>query len=167
MVTPCSTTPAPVRGGIVFRHIDVGHQYACGVDAAEHLYCWGIEAQERLGNGAGGSREITAPERVHNEFTMVSAGNDHACGVFAGNQGFCWGSGEYGAPGNGAAGAPQSRPGPVAGGLSFRSMQAGSRHSCGLTVTDDLYCWGYGRGGALGDETGSDSSVPVRVRAPS
>jgi hypothetical protein len=43
------------------------------------------------------------------------------------------------------------KPVPVLGGLTFASVSAGELHTCGVTTSDDAYCWG------LGDERiGSD-----------
>jgi alpha-tubulin suppressor-like RCC1 family protein len=70
-----------------------------------------------------------------------------------------------------------TRPSAVAGGLRFRSVSAGFRHSCGVTTDDRAYCWGSNEGGRLGigTSTGPDicagnesnsscSIVPVAVR---
>ena len=51
--------------------------------------------------------------------------------------------------------------------LSFRQVSAGSRHTCGLTTTDQAYCWGYNgfstHGGQLGDGTTTQRLKPVAV----
>ena len=43
------------------------------------------------------------------------------------------------------------RPVEVGGGLRFRSVQAGWRHSCGVTLESRGYCWGSGEAGRLGN----------------
>jgi alpha-tubulin suppressor-like RCC1 family protein len=51
--------------------------------------------------------------------------------------------------------------------LSFRQVSAGTRHTCGVTTTDQAYCWGYNgfstRGGQLGDGTTTQRLKPVAV----
>jgi alpha-tubulin suppressor-like RCC1 family protein len=51
--------------------------------------------------------------------------------------------------------------------LSFRQVSAGSRHTCGVTTTDQAYCWGYNgfstHGGQLGDGTTTQRLRPVAV----
>ena len=47
--------------------------------------------------------------------------------------------------------------------LSFVSVSASSISTCGVTTTDDAYCWGFGGFGNLGDGTGSSSLTPVLV----
>ena len=51
--------------------------------------------------------------------------------------------------------------------LSFRQVSAGQRHTCGVTTTDQAYCWGYNgfsmHGGQLGDGTTTRRLKPVPV----
>ncbi len=42
-------------------------------------------------------------------------------------------------------------------------ISAGQNHSCGLTPTSDVYCWGYNGDGQLGDGTNNWSKFPVLV----
>lgn len=55
-------------------------------------------------------------------------------------------------------------PVPVAGGLEFAQLDAGSLHTCGVTTTDRrAYCWGNNGAGELGNRTTVPSSIPVAV----
>ena len=51
--------------------------------------------------------------------------------------------------------------------LSFRQLSTGTNHTCGLTTTDQAYCWGYNgfssHGGQLGDGTTVKRLKPVAV----
>jgi alpha-tubulin suppressor-like RCC1 family protein len=51
--------------------------------------------------------------------------------------------------------------------LSFRQVSAGNDHTCGVTATDQVYCWGYNgystAGGQLGDGTTTRRLRPVAV----
>ena len=44
-----------------------------------------------------------------------------------------------------------------------RSLSAPSGYSCGVTTTDDAYCWGSTGGGALRNGSLTSSNVPVAV----
>ena len=52
---------------------------------------------------------------------------------------------------------------PTIPGPEFVSVDAGLEHTCALTESNEIYCWGGGGGGELGDFRAVDSAVPVRV----
>jgi hypothetical protein len=59
----------------------------------------------------------------------------------------------------------------VAGGHAFARLAVGIQHTCGITTSGDLYCWGSNEQGMLGIGLGSGttspdvlmSAVPLRV----
>lgn len=51
----------------------------------------------------------------------------------------------------------------TAAALSFYQVSGGDNHSCGVTVDNRLYCWGYNASGQLGNGTTNTSSRPVLV----
>ena len=96
-------------------------------------------------------------------FRQVSAGRDHTCGVTTVDQAYCWGdNGSGGQLGDGTT-MDRLKPVRVAGGLTFRQVSAGSRHSCGVTTTNLAYCWGLNEFGQLGDGTTEHRTTPVPV----
>jgi alpha-tubulin suppressor-like RCC1 family protein len=70
---------------------------------------------------------------------------------------YCWG--RAGMLGTGTD-ASSLRPVPVAGGLSFRQVSAGSEHTCGVTTDDRVYCWGSNVWGQLGIGTQGANGYP-------
>jgi alpha-tubulin suppressor-like RCC1 family protein len=49
-------------------------------------------------------------------------------------------------------------------GLTFRTIDAGSYHTCAITRTEKAYCWGFNQEGQLGDGTTSSALVPTAVK---
>jgi alpha-tubulin suppressor-like RCC1 family protein len=47
--------------------------------------------------------------------------------------------------------------------LSFRQVDVGWEHTCGVTMDDRAYCWGSNTVGQLGDGTRTDHLAPVAV----
>ena len=56
-----------------------------------------------------------------------------------------------------------AEPVAVTGGLVFRALSAGTAFTCGVTTSDEAWCWGSNWTGQLGDGTTSDSPQPVRT----
>jgi alpha-tubulin suppressor-like RCC1 family protein len=55
-------------------------------------------------------------------------------------------------------------PGAVAGGRRYRLVTAGQHHTCGVTTSDEAFCWGWNRYGQIGDSlTGAPRLTPSRV----
>ena len=173
--------PVRVAGGLLFRSVSVGEQglllghHTCGVTTTNVAYCWGENTLGELGDGTTTDR--LRPVRVARglAFRDVSAGGGHTCGVTTSNVAYCWGVNQAGQLGIGNRTGPQrcpdpftgdiacsTRPARVAGGLVFRQVSTGGTHSCGVTTTDQAYCWGA-NGGALGDGTTTLRVAPVRV----
>jgi alpha-tubulin suppressor-like RCC1 family protein len=75
-----------------------------------------------------------------NAHGLVSVGDQHACAVRAGSV-LCWGVGSSGQLGNGVFDAQFT---PVVVGLVSNAVRvaAGYRHSCAITESGDVYCWG-------------------------
>jgi alpha-tubulin suppressor-like RCC1 family protein len=103
--------------------------------------------------------------------TAVSVGEYHACAIVAGGV-KCWGydvNGELGAGGDapGSDGPDAVRPfaGDVVGlpaGSGVTAIAAGQGHTCAL-AGGDVFCWGRGGEGQLGD---GFESLPARTPVP-
>lgn len=52
---------------------------------------------------------------------------------------------------------------PPAVDAAFASVSAGLLHTCAVTVTNNLYCWGWNRDGEIGDGSHTDRVYAVRV----
>lgn len=172
----CAQTPQPVPGG-PYVQISAGDQFTCAVTAGGDAYCWGYNSHGQIGDGTGGSGNITRPTPTlvsgGHTFAEVSAGTQHACGRTTGNQVYCWGSNDNGQVGNSAIGGTVFRPAlvralevPGEGTAAYRMVRAGFRHSCAVTTTSRAACWGDNAFGQLGDGTSFDRGRPGLVDTP-
>jgi alpha-tubulin suppressor-like RCC1 family protein len=157
---PCSTRPVRVAGGGTWSRITAGHLFTCGVAADHTAWCWGMNSAGNLGTGDTQDRTTPAPVSGAFAFAAISAGAFHTCGISQDGTAICWGLGEQGQLGVGSQplGSCTSTLGPfpcattplaVSANVSFRQLDAGFYHSCGVTVGSTLYCWGLNQGGQL------------------
>jgi alpha-tubulin suppressor-like RCC1 family protein len=99
---------------------------------------------------------------------FLTAGSYHTCGeavdgttyCFGQSQTFVWSDG--GQVGNGGR-LNYAYPQAVLGHHAFSSLSAGHLHTCGITKSSELYCWGDNRTGALGTGDRVSTAAPVRV----
>lgn len=167
--------PRRVDGAPRMRSVSVSGTAICGVALDGTAYCWESNFFGQLGNGS--SDGSLAPTRVAIDEPTLSAtaGAIQSCGLTQSGRGLCWGNdsfGQLGIPRTGErCGALECRrtPGAVFGALRFASVVTGlGVHSCGVTTTTALVCWGLGSEGQLGDGWLRDrQSLPVPVLAPS
>ncbi|MEI7917846.1 MAG: prepilin-type N-terminal cleavage/methylation domain-containing protein [Candidatus Saccharibacteria bacterium] len=100
-------------------------------------------------------------------WTKVSASYNDTCAVATDNNAYCWGMGNFGQLGNNATvGSTVPVAVSTAGVLSgktIKSISTGNNNSCVIASDNKAYCWGANWYGGLGNNTTTDSSVPVAV----
>ncbi|MBI4544736.1 MAG: hypothetical protein HY703_06060 [Gemmatimonadetes bacterium] len=115
--------------------------------------------------GTGDLQSTSVPAFVPSPWAavVVSVGSQNACALTLSAVLYCWGSndrGQLGVPGVQMSGSPL----PVAGGLTFSAMSAGSdHHVCGVSAQGQVFCWGEGEDGRLGNGALESSAMPVPV----
>jgi alpha-tubulin suppressor-like RCC1 family protein len=157
--------PTTVATSQSFTSITSGDYHACGLTAAGAAFCWGYGGDGRLGTGTEVTSGVPVPVGGGHVFRQISAGGTHTCGVTTANAVRCWGNNEFGQLGDGTT-ASRLSPTPInaPAGVSFSSVSAGLVHSCAVTTpAGDVYCWGHGLYGRLGNGDVADKSTPAAV----
>ncbi len=152
-----------------WRAIQTSGSFTCGLDAAGKIWCWGSNADGRLGHGPGGNAllptAVTLPAGV-TIWDELSVGNSHAC-ARAGTALYCWGYNGYGKLGDHSSASrdvPTRVADPAAGAVTWEGVSAGVSHTCAVSSSFEAYCWGYG--GNLGTGNTNPDSIPVKVAMP-
>lgn len=177
------TVPTLVVGGLSFKAVATSGEHTCAITDAGQAFCWGANEHGELGTTAqlqtcnvviGAITSVpcaTSPVPVAGglTFASITAASDHTCGVTTEGQGFCWGDNDFGQLGTTAGlqtctvigiTAPCAlTPVPVAGGLTFASINTGaiSSHTCGVTTAGQAFCWGAAGTGQLGTTAALDN----------
>ncbi len=133
-----------------WKQITAGAAVTCAIGDNDQAYCWG--AKGYLGDGQAKDSdsvqvipsEVIRPTGV-NFWKTISTGYEHSCAIADNNQSYCWGRNNIGQLGNGAN-DDQLTPTQIynpSGVSSWKSISAGSIHSCAIADNDQLYCWGH------------------------
>jgi len=150
------------RGAPTVSRLRCGEQLTCQV--GEVARCWG--ANELLQPAAG--RSTGDGFALDGAVEDVAIGRHHACLMFDGRVS-CWGSSLNGQLGvGGGADRCIDRPCsrslvPVEGLPEVVGVAAGGFHTCALTASGEVWCWGANQLGQLGRAAGSEPGAPARV----
>ena len=161
-------TTGPLSSRQVVK-VNGGDSHTCAVTADGNVYCWGGNNYGQL--GIGGTASSFVPVEIDmsgvtagKNFIDVSAGYAHTCALASDGTAYCWGFNGHGQLGdNSPTLADSTVPVLVAGGLRFSQISAGDEHSCGVTFSGRVYCWGYNQQGQVGNASLVDTRAPTAV----
>jgi alpha-tubulin suppressor-like RCC1 family protein len=135
-------------------------------------YDWGLNSQGQLGDATIGRSsdvpvKVRLPRRVKQAFEGGNAPNDGQTLVLLSNGSvYAWGADGAYQLGDGKRAA---EPSPVKisppHDVSYRAVASGADTSYGITPDGDVYAWGAGKSGALGDGTRRVARIPVKVKS--
>jgi len=136
---------------VLWREVSAGEHHTCGVDWEGGLWCWGDNADGRL--GLSDETDRATPTRVAAEqgWVRTSTGGGHTCAVDTGGTLYCWGRNTDGEVGAGPdSGDAILEPAPAFTSLRWAGLGLGDRHSCAVAQDGTLWCWGRNDKGQLG-----------------
>ena len=144
--------------------VSVGNDFACALTTSGSVECWGENNQGVLQGVPLGSGTPVTITGLPSDIVQVSAGSDFACAVSSCGNVYCWGVNTDGDLGIDSDAGSTPTPTLVAGVTGATSVSAGVMFACALTSAGNVWCWGFGVVGQLGDNsTQFDSLVPVQV----
>lgn len=167
---------------IVFKSLTGFNYNFCATDESKNLYCWGGGSYGQIGNGYG--RNESSPSKVQLPiddvtqetvtFTSISIGNNSICGVGTNKHVYCWGNNQYGQIGNGTNTNALVPTQIVMADSSAESEDFvevatnyyGNGSTCAVASSGNVYCWGGGLHGALGNGSTSNVNKATLVTMP-
>lgn len=161
-----TATPVDVAGlsnGVTA--ISAGDLFACGLLTTGSVKCWGHNDAGQLGNGNTTNQETPVDVSGLNDGKLIVTGYQHACALTKGGGVKCWGYNHSGQLGNGTT-TNKHMPVDVVGlNNGVTAIATGWYHTCALTSTGGVQCWGANSASQLGngESTIDHSLTPVQV----
>lgn len=181
---PESMVAATAGGKLSTGDQTAGTGHTCGLTGSGVAHCWGAGFFGQLGQGSQLNSEAPAKVFGVSRYVAIAAGEYHSCAVTNSGAVECWGLNSDGQIGRDPLPSDPTfscrsgdvvwecatRPVEISSVKRFRDIAAGYLTSCGLTLYSDIFCWGEGRFGQLGDgifytAAPYGSFVPVQVRS--
>lgn len=147
-----TTKPVQIPNLQDFSKIAVGARNVCALRKAGEVWCWGWGQSGGL--GSGDTAQALKPVAADiSDVVDLALGGEHACAIKVDGTVWCWGLNNYGQCGNGASGDTQvvMKPGKVPGLTAAARLALGQHHSCVRTAAQEVWCWGGGALGQIGD----------------
>ena len=145
--------------------ISVMERRTCAVTMSGAAKCWGNNNNGALGDGGITNSPIpVGVSGMGSGAIAISTGLYHTCAALSSGAVKCWGYNSYGQLGDGTTDNSIS-PVDVTGITNAVDVEVGHWHTCALLSDGAVKCWGsnYGTHGYLGNNSTSDSSIPVSV----
>jgi alpha-tubulin suppressor-like RCC1 family protein len=155
--------------------LSAGHQHSLALCSDGTVSSWGYNAWGQLGNNStfdsGRPVAVTTigTPLAGKVVVAVSAASDHSLALCSDGTLVSWGENGVGELGNGTVSAMSTVPvavtiaGTPLEGRSVAAAAAGSGHNLALCSDGTLVAWGQNLFGQFGDNTFTNSSVPVAV----
>ena len=145
--------PLPGLGSFKWRALSCGVWHTCGITQGGDLHCWGCGGIDSLGRTRGisptgedvnkGQCDTSKVKSPGVLWDMISAAEFHSCGVTSTGEAHCWGCkcNPTACPAWNSSDIDLGQC-DVPSGHQWSQIQAGRRHTCGLTIHGELLCWG-------------------------
>lgn len=166
--TTHKSTPTAIAGGLKWRMIAAGGDHCLGLTKDGSLYAWGRNNVGQLGintlatTGTSSPVLVSAPVGV--KFADVACGTDHSYALARDGRLFSWGGNAHGQLGLGDT-TNRSSPAVVSTSATFVQLNGscGNYRSMAVSKSGNVFMWGNGAHGALGNNSTSSLSTPKMV----
>jgi alpha-tubulin suppressor-like RCC1 family protein len=159
-------SPTSVLGGFSFKQISCGYNFSAGIVGSNgSAWAWGSNTYGQLGDNTLVSKMSPISVVGGFSFSQISCGYYHTLAI-NGADGSCWG---WGQAANGKLAKDiflsVSSPYVILNNMQFTQIDAGvGNYSAGIRSSDgSIWSWGINTYGQLGNNTRTQSSIPVSV----
>lgn len=152
-------------GGI--SHVSCGREHTMAVLVNGDLYGFGWAEAGRLGTGDTGSCVFPTKVLSLQDVQAAACGREHTLALTKRGQVYAFGAGFGGRLGSDSE-LDEEYPVPVKGldGETIVSIDAGECHSGAVSDKGEVFTWGFGSSGALGNGARENSPLPGKISGP-
>jgi len=154
----------PLTAGSENGPITAGWQHACALTPAGGVMCWGDNDYGQLGNNSTIDSHIPVyVVGLSSGVKALAAGVWHTCALTTTGGVLCWGGNLSGQLGNNSFNTSHIPVSVWELSSGVSAIAAGFYHTCALTTSGGMMCWGYNGYGQLGNNLPTNGKVPSFV----
>jgi alpha-tubulin suppressor-like RCC1 family protein len=158
--------------GVGYRAITTGSINSALLSNSGQVYTWGYNSEGELGNNT--TTQSNIPINISSfgslsgqTIVAIAGGSSHTIALSSTGQVHTWGYNGYGQLGNNTT-AQSNIPINVSSfgslsGQTIVAIDAGDYHTIALSSTGQVHTWGYNISGQLGNNTTTQSNIPINV----
>ncbi|KAG6544026.1 hypothetical protein Mapa_014549 [Marchantia paleacea] len=155
--------------GLGIVQVACGENHSAALSADGQVFTWGRGKYGQLGHGTVESEfhPVAVTALSDQMVVQVVCGGDHTMALNSEGELFAWGRNLWGQTGTGPE-EDTHRPGQVKflEGERIVQVSAGARHSVALTDSGNIFGWGDGEQGQLGEIKSSKQQFPIFLSGP-
>ncbi len=156
-------SPVSVSGLSSVLSVASGSRHSCAIKSDGTAWCWGYNITGALGNSVNTNSSVPVQVTGISAATQISSGFDFSCALLSNSTVKCWGYNAMGSLGN-STNVDSNIPVLVSGiSIATKISSARGAHTCALLSTGGVKCWGWNSNGQLGNNSTTDSNLPVSV----
>ena len=171
---PVSVTTDGALAGKTVISIAAGESHSLALCADGSLFAWGSNSSGQIGNAGDAYTNCLVPVAVATNgalagktVTAIAVGSAHNLALCSDGSVVAWGVANNGQLGNGGT-VDRNTPFAVStsgvlAGKTVTSIAAGVAHSLALCADGTLATWGYNINGQLGNNSSTNTTVPVAI----
>ncbi|NDG83810.1 MAG: hypothetical protein EBX52_02085 [Proteobacteria bacterium] len=145
------------------RQVGVGKGFGCALTKNSQVWCWGKNDRNQLGLPASSPGltkaamvEVPYPQQVAlSRVDQIAVADFHACAIHRDERTvYCWGRNDSFQLGNNSSRGTAEQVAVGSNNLTLKGVKevrAGPDRSCIISLRDELFCWGNGVNGILGN----------------
>ena len=155
-----------VSGGTNWKLLSAGSDHTMAIKTDGTLWNWGDNASGQLGDNST-TRRSSPVQTVSGGTNWKSVDGNHyyTAGIKTDGTLWLWGSNSYGQLGDNSTTSRSSPVQTAAAGTNWKSVACGLRATAAIKTNGQLWTWGLGSDGSLGNNAITHRSSPVQTAA--